>query len=90
MGKKQQGDTPIVQIDSIEVIYSCQKLRDVQRFVVSVKFYRDMWHNHAHTLSTLTKLCTTEVKFEWTELEQKPFVDTEIILGRDFLLSYNL
>ena len=55
MGKKQQGDTPIIRIDSIKAIYLPQKVRDVQRFVVTVNCYRDMWHKHAHTLSTPTK-----------------------------------
>ena len=48
-----------------------------------------MWRNNAHTRNTLTKVCSTKVKFECTDVEHKYFMDMKKkIVGRDVLLSY--
>ena len=47
-----------------------------------------MWHNHAQTLATLTKLCSTKVKFKWTDIEQKYFTAMKKILVCGVILSY--
>ena len=67
---------------------SPKKTKDVRRFVGMVNYYRDMWHRRAHTLTPLTKLCSTKLKFNWTQTEQKAFEDMKKIVGRDVLLSY--
>ena len=46
-----------------------------------------MWRIHAHTLSTLTKLCSTKVKFKWTDVEKNSFMAMTKILRRDIILS---
>ena len=53
----------------IKVVYVPTKVRDVKQFVVIVNYYRDMWHNRAHTLATLITLCTTKVRFNWTYMQ---------------------
>ena len=60
-------------------VYVIKAVCDVQRFVGLVNYYRDIWQKRTHTLSTLTKLCYTKVKFEWTEVEQKYFMDLKNI-----------
>ena len=47
-----------------------------------------MWRKHAHTLPTLTKLCSMKVKFRWTDIEIYAFIDMNILVGHDVLLSY--
>ena len=46
-----------------------------------------MWHKSTHTLDTLTKLCSTKVKLEWTGIEQKYFMTMKKIVDRDVLFS---
>ena len=47
-----------------------------------------MWRRRAHTLAPLTRLCSTKVKFKWTEVEQNAFMAMKKIVGRDVLLAY--
>ena len=47
-----------------------------------------MWRNHAHTLAPLIKLCSTEVKFKYTVVENNTFISMKNMVGRDLLLSY--
>ena len=47
-----------------------------------------MCHKRAHTLDPLTKLCSTKVKFKWTDVENNPFIEMKKILGCEILLSY--
>ena len=42
-----------------------------------------MWLKHAHTLALITKLCSTEVKFKWTDKENNDFIAMKKIVGRD-------
>ena len=47
-----------------------------------------MWLKRAHTLAPLTKLCSSDVKFKWTDVENNAFVAMKKIVGRDVLLCY--
>ena len=42
----------------------------------------------AHTLDLLIKLCSTKVKFKWTDIENNDFIAINKMVGRDILLSY--
>ena len=42
----------------------------------------------AHKLAPLTKICSTKVKFKWTEVENNDVLAMKKIVGRDVLLSY--
>ena len=64
IGKQQQDDAPIFQIDYIKAIYVATKVRDVCKFVGISNHYKDMWSKGAYTLAALTRLCYTNVKFE--------------------------
>ena len=47
-----------------------------------------MWPRHSHILSPLTKLTSTNVKWQWGDVEQKAFDDMKKIVSKDVLLSY--
>ena len=47
-----------------------------------------MWCKRAHTLAPLTKLCLSDIKFKWTDIENDPFIAMNKIVGRDILLYY--
>ena len=64
------------------------KVRGVQKFVRIVNYYREMWRKRAHTLSPLTKLCSTKVKFKWADVENNSFIEMKKIVVRDVLLYY--
>ena len=64
------------------------KVRDVQRFVGLVNYYRDMWRKRAHVLAPITKICSTKVKFKWNDVDNNYFIAMKNIVGRDVLFSY--
>ena len=85
----KQGIQPLSKkVQAIKEMVAPKKIKDVRRFVGMVNYYRDMWHKRAHTLTPLTKICSTKSKFTWTATEQKAFEDMKRIVGRDVLLSY--
>ena len=47
-----------------------------------------MWRKHAHTLATVTKICSNKAKFTWTGVYHKDFIEKKKIVGRDMLVSY--
>ena len=53
-----------------------------------VNYYREIWRKRAHTLAILKKLCSTKVKFKWTDKENDDFISMMKIVGRNVLLSY--
>ena len=48
-----------------------------------------MWHNCAHTLACLPKLCSNRFKFKWTDLEQNAFTKMNKIVGIDVIIVYH-
>ena len=67
-----QGIQPLTKkVQAIREMTAPRKTKDVRQFVGMINYYRDMWHKHAHTLTPLTKLCSTKLKFNWTPTEQK-------------------
>ena len=63
-------------------------VRDIQNVLGLVNYYRDMWRKRAHTLASLTYICSTEVNFKWTDVEKNYFIAMKKIVGRDVLLYY--
>ena len=47
-----------------------------------------MWRKLEHTLSPLTKICSTKVKFKCNGVEHNAFIEMNKIVGRDLILSY--
>ena len=68
LGEQQWGEVPIAKIDDIKVIEFLTNIQDISQSVGLVNYYRDMWLNLANTLAPLTKLCSTKVKFGWTDV----------------------
>ena len=76
------------KVGAIKAIYVPTKIHDLQKFVVIVDYYRDIWRRRAHTLAPLTKICSTEVKFKWTDVEKNYFIAMENKVGQGVLLYY--
>ena len=78
-------------LSKVEVIKSINvptKVRGVRRFVGLINYYRKMWRKHAQKVAPLTKLCSTKVKFKWTDVENTAFIAMKNILGQDVLIYY--
>ena len=76
------------KVEAIKAIDVPTKVRDVQRFVGLINYYRDISIKHAHTLVPITKICSTKFKFIWTDVENNAFVVIKRIVVRDVLQSY--
>ena len=62
--------------------------KELRRFIGLVNYYRDMWARRSKTLSPLSALTSKNVKWSWTEVEQKAFDTMKRIISRETLLSY--
>ena len=62
--------------------------KKVWKFIGVINYYRNIWPRRSHTLSPLTKITSTNRKFEWTEFEQDAFNEIKRIVARDTLLNY--
>ena len=49
--------------------------------IVLVNYYRDMWSKWPQLLHPLTKLTSNQVKFRWTDVEQKVFDEIKPIVS---------
>ena len=47
-----------------------------------------MWRKRSETLAPLTRLVSKDVKFVWTDVEQKAFNTFKQILSRETLLAH--
>ena len=57
-------------------------------FISMVNYYQDMLIHRLHILVPLTALTSSEVKFVWTDKEQKAFNTIKQILSKETLLAY--
>ena len=53
-----------------------------------VNYYRDMWIRRSEVLAPLTRLTSSNIKFEWTDVEQTAFEKNKQTVGCETLLSY--
>ena len=53
-----------------------------------VNYYRDMWIRRSEVLAPLTRRTSSNIKFQWTDVEQTAFEKNKQIVGRETLLSY--
>ena len=53
--------------------------REVRHFIGMINYYRDMWIRRSEILAPLTKLCSKNNKFDWTEEQTNAFDKTKQI-----------
>ena len=51
-------------------------------------YYRNMWARHSHTLSPLTCITSSKLKFKWTKIKQDDFDQIKRIIAWNTLSSY--
>ena len=64
------------------------KKKELRRFIGMINYYRDMWIRRSEILAPLTKMCSSKVKWQWTNVEQTAFENIKTILSKEVLLSY--
>jgi hypothetical protein len=85
----RDGIQPLAKkVEAIKAMTEPNTKSELRKFIGMVNYYRDMWIRRSHTLAPLTKLCSKEAKWQWTDLERQAFNDMKNILSRHVLLSY--
>ena len=63
-------------------------MKQIRKFIGMITFYKDMRRKRSDILASLACPTKKEVKFAWTEVEQKTFDDIKRIISRETLLAY--
>ena len=85
----QQGILPLPKkVEALQNIAPPKNKKQLQRFLKMVNYYRDMWIQQSEVLAPLMCLTSSNIKFEWTNVEQMAFEKNKQIVGCETLLSY--
>ena len=76
------------KVEAIHAIASPTTHKPLRQFIGIINYYRDMWKRRSDLLAPLTALCSTAVKWRWTDVEQKAFDLVKAAISKDVLLSY--
>jgi hypothetical protein len=76
------------KVQAMEAIAPPTNLKQLRRFLGLINYYRDMWIRRSEILAPLTRLTSSKVKWQWTDVEQTAFDTIKRIIGREVLLSY--
>lgn len=83
------GIQPIAKkVQAIVNLKTSTTRKEIRKFIGMVNFYRDMWRKRSELLAPLTCLTSKDVKFIWTDAEQKSFDTVKKVLSRETLLTY--
>ena len=85
----RHGVQPIPKkVEAIQNIKYPKTRRELRKFIGMINFYRDMWIRRSELLAPLTKLCSKNVKWQWTEEHAAAFDKVKKVISKDVLLSY--
>ena len=74
------------KVAAIQNIQSPKNRKQLRRFIGVINFHRYMWKGRAERLAPLTKLCSKNQPWKWTETEQKAFEDIKKTVAKNKLL----
>ena len=85
----QNGIRPVTKkIEAIQKLKIPTCVRQLQRFIGMINYYRDIWPQRSHILAPLTALTSGKVKWKWTDEHQKAFDEMKHVITRETLLAY--
>lgn len=85
----RKGIQPISKkVEAIKNLVPPKTRRELRRFIGIVNYYRDMWIRRSDILAPLSRLTSSTIKWQWTEVEQKAFETMKRIIARETLLVY--
>jgi hypothetical protein len=76
------------KIKAIENIAGPKTHKQLRGFIGLVNYYCDMWIRRSHVLAPLSKLCSKNVTWKWTEAHRKAFNEAKKIMAHDVMLVY--
>ena len=76
------------KVEAIKKIVPPKNRRELRRFIGIINYYRDMWIRRSHILAPLARLTSKDVRWKWTDVEQKAFDTMKRVIARDVLLAY--
>ena len=76
------------KVEAIHAITAPKTREQLRQFIGVINYYRDMWPRHSHILAPLSKLVSPNMKFKWTDIEQKAFEEIKKVISKDVLLNY--
>ena len=85
----RQGIKPLPKkVEALQNIAPPKNKKQLRRFLRMVNYYCDMWIQRSEVLAPLTHLTSSNIKFEWTHIEQMAFDKIKQIVRCETLLSY--
>jgi hypothetical protein len=63
--------------------------KELRRFIGMVDYYHDMWVRRSELLTPLTSMTSENVKFIWTDENQKAFDNIKKIIKLNFIFYFN-
>ncbi len=85
----QEGIKPLSKkVEAINNLAAPKTQKQVRAFIGMVNYYRDMWIRRSETLAPLTALTSKNVKFKWTDVEQKAFDTMKRIMARETHIGF--
>jgi hypothetical protein len=76
------------KVEAIQKIAEPKTRKQLRGFIGLVNYYRNMWIRRSHVLAPLSKLCSKNVTWKWTEAHRKAFNEAKKIVARDVMLAY--
>ena len=84
-----QGIKPLPKkVEAITRILPPKTKKQLRRFLGMINYYRDMWKRRSHILSPLSKLISKNIKWKWTNIEQKAFEEAKQMIQKETMLAY--
>ena len=85
----RHGIKPLAKkVEAIHAIAPPTTRKQLRQFIGIINYYRDMWKRRSDLLAPLTALCSSTVKWRWTDVEQKAFDLVKTAISKDVLLLY--
>ena len=83
------GIMPLIKkVKAILALKPPETWKQLRHFIGMINYYRDMWPRCSEILVPLSRLQSKDVKFHWTETEQKAFETMKRVISKDILLTY--
>eukprot|EP00957_Ditylum_brightwellii_P130345 9943057-Ditylum_brightwellii.AAC.1 len=74
------------KVAAIQEIQPPNNRNQLRIFIGIINFYRCMWKGRAERLAPLTKLCSKNQSWKWTDTDQKVFEDIKKTVAKNTLL----
>jgi hypothetical protein len=76
------------KVKAIQNIAEPKTQKQLCGFIGLVNYYHNMWIRQSHVLAPLSKLCSKNVPWKWTEAHRKAFNKAKKIVAHDVMLAY--